>query len=189
MTSNSIKSLLKTTVNDDPLFVDCISKIFDSLISKYESLPVLGIIHIDNWFDRKWLGFEGKELGAVAVRWNYPYNIPPFHPNRVVSQSIYQCRDDRSYEEVNAPPLHVLQKSTDNFKRKLFEKDKSAIYAWWSSESLSNSRASLMIYAQYEESNEAWFASFERKDSWELTATNRVARKYVLDLMGGADPD
>jgi hypothetical protein len=101
-------SFVKPTGTDDPGFLRCVSKIINSLVRR-NSPKLVVLVSIDNWFDHKWLGFEGKELGAVAVRWNFPYNIPPFHPNRVMAQSSFLRVGPGKYEPIVSPPLHRKQ--------------------------------------------------------------------------------
>ena len=55
---------IKATDNDDSDYVDCVSRIVNSLIKVYKPVRIT-IVNIDNWFDHKWVGFEGKELGVI----------------------------------------------------------------------------------------------------------------------------
>ncbi len=66
----------------------------------------------------KWLNFSGKVLGALGV-WNRSFTIPPFHPNRIKAQTVYRLSQQKEYEQIQAPPLHVTQSSSQNLNRKL----------------------------------------------------------------------
>lgn len=62
------------------------------------------LIRIDNWFGPKWLRFSGKILGAAGL-WNKTLTVPPFVPNRVVSERRLSAP---TYDErPNRQPLHV----------------------------------------------------------------------------------
>ena len=68
------------------------------------------LIHIDNWFNRKWLRYSG--YGVVAFPDGYPWilvakeehhqkqlTFPPFTPNRVVAQYLFCRVAEAVYEE------------------------------------------------------------------------------------------
>jgi hypothetical protein len=179
---------VKATSNDDSGYVDCISSIVSSLVGVYKPVRIT-VVNIDNWFDHKWVGFEGKELGVIAVHWNYGFNIPAFNPSRVVRQSDFRLNDRDSYAAVDEPKLHRKQKSNSNFKRDLFGVDDSSLFVWWSGGTATNSQGSLMVYARTQSTKEAWYASFKLNDSWEVLRTYRIQRQFVVDMMKSSIAD
>lgn len=65
------------------------------------------LIKIDGWFGPNWLAFSGKVLGLLGV-WNRPLRVPPFVPNRVISQHVFSGPD---YEnKLVRVPLHRKMK-------------------------------------------------------------------------------
>src|SRR5437762_13338148 len=96
-------------LDDAPEFVRQVEQVANGVIRRHAPESVV-LIKIDNFFGSKWLGFSGKALGALGV-WNKPYNqpadnirIPPFVPNRVVSQRRFA---GPSYEEIDSgKPIH-----------------------------------------------------------------------------------
>src|SRR3989344_858781 len=121
---------LQATSEDDPNFVRLVSSIVDSLVRQHVP-EIVAIIEIDNWFDHKWLAFSGKILGALGV-WKDALTIPPFHPNRIKSQSVYRLGQQKEYEQIKAPPLHIAQPSSENLNRKLTRVTDSGVFVWWS---------------------------------------------------------
>jgi hypothetical protein len=171
---------VKATSNDDSEYVDCISRIVNSLVGVHEPVRIT-VVNIDNWFDKKWVGFEGKSL--IPIHWNYGFNIPAFSPSRVVRQLDFRLNEHDSYAPVDEPGLHRKQQSSSNFKRDLFGADDSSLFVWWSGGTARNSQGSLMVYARTQSTKEAWYASFNLNNSWEVLRTYRIPRQVVVDLM------
>src|SRR6266852_6141254 len=69
---------------DDVAFLSLVQRIVNGAISSLQVREVY-LVHIDNWFDHKWLGWwsswKHKELKVLYV--------PPFNPNRVRSQKHF----------------------------------------------------------------------------------------------------
>ncbi len=181
---------LESTQSDDPSFVQLIAKILDSVVSQY-SPEILTVIQIDNWFDHKWLNFSGKVLGALGV-WKSELTLPPFHPNRVISQATSRLTDGQ-YQQFEAPPLHVLQQSDENLNRKVRCQTKSGVFAWWSGNTLANGRGSLMVYAEIEDQPSTWFLGFQRNGKWKISKKNGIAdvllKEYTKDVEPGVPSD
>src|SRR5580692_2534508 len=94
---------IRPEIDDAPDFVRLIEQVANGVIRRH-SPETLVLIKIDNYFSSKWLGFSGKTLGALGVWHNPSYHsandvrIPPFVPNRVVSQRRFSSPD---YEEID----------------------------------------------------------------------------------------
>ena len=174
---------LETTPSDDPAFVRLIASILDAVVA--ENTPdVVAVIHIKNWFDHKWLDFSGKILGALGV-WKSELTLPPFHPNRVISQTASRLIDGK-YENFAAPPLHVLQASSENLNRKMHHQTSSGLFAWWSSNTITNSQGSLMVYTQIEDQSSTWFLGFQKNGDWKIDKHKGIKKtlldKYLKDV-------
>lgn len=52
--------------NDDPGFIRLVNLLIAGVVNRYSPLQ-LWIIHIDNWFDLKWLRFSGYGLVASNI--------------------------------------------------------------------------------------------------------------------------
>src|SRR5271165_6072784 len=130
-------------------FVSIVERIILGIVAGH-SPDTLVVIKIDNWFGSKWLGFSGKMLGALGV-WNKPYNqppdglrIPPFVPNRVVSQRRFSAPD---YAEVDSgKPIHAQVESTVALLRKAAAVAPNTALAWYSGNSHAAGRGAVMAY-------------------------------------------
>jgi hypothetical protein len=73
---------LVPTEQDDAAFLTLTQRIVNGVIAILEMREVY-LVHVDNWFDHKWLGWwsswEHKELKKLY--------LPPFNPNRVRSSA------------------------------------------------------------------------------------------------------
>ena len=150
--------------SDDNDFVKIVEQILDVGINLGCPEKVF-LIKVDNWFDFKWRGFSHKILGAVGIR-QKPLRIPPFIPNRIVEQKYFQ-RVGEIYHTKNANPLHIRQSSNLNVARIINQK--SAIYIWFSGETVKNSQASLMVYLFKEDFQNSWYVSFLKKKIGKFT--------------------
>ncbi len=89
-------------IDDAPDFVRQVEQVANGVIRRHAP-ETLVLIKIDNYFGSKWLGFSGKALGLLGVWHNPDYHpannirIPPFVPNRVVSQRRFA---GPAYEEI-----------------------------------------------------------------------------------------
>ena len=63
MTEVTFNELIQPQDNDDPRFIEIVSAILRNSLNAHQPQD-LWIVHIDHWFDTKWLQFSGKILGA-----------------------------------------------------------------------------------------------------------------------------
>lgn len=107
---------LNSRETDDPRFVSSIRGLIVGSLLEYRPQEVF-IVHIDNWFGDKWLGFAGKAvLGYAAAHDTEKVRIPPFIPSRVCSEQYYCWNKQRSCYASTAvnEPLHRDQWSIEN---------------------------------------------------------------------------
>jgi hypothetical protein len=113
----------------------------------------LYVIRIDNWFGPKWMRFAGKFTVGTRIR-GFPtvavgvhktrLHVPPFVPSRVVAQRVFV---GPGYEEtVAAVPLHIECPSIQALTRRIADVDKDAAFLWFSGESETQKRGSVMVY-------------------------------------------
>ncbi len=178
---------LNSTPADDPNFVRVVNSILGGVVSEHAP-EIVALIQIDNWFDHQWLNFSGKVLGALGV-WKKELTIPPFNPNRVKSQTVYRLVEDKRYEQIQAPPLHVAQSSSDNLNRKLKYAADSGVFLWWTSNTVSNGKGSVMVCTQAGDECSSWFASLEREPDWRVNKTEDIPVGVVERLMDGIEQE
>jgi len=171
---------------DDDDFLAISERLLVSEIGAYTPLEVY-LVKIDGWFDTKWLGFSGKVLGALGV-WNTPSTIPPFHPNRVVSEMHFKHTKSEAYERSATQALHILQPSASNIQRTVRGISESAVFLWYSSGTASQDRGSTMLYGTKDGCVYGWYASFHRRSKWVLDRHRGISPLEINHLLSQEAP-
>jgi hypothetical protein len=171
--------------NDDaPEFIAEIERLVQGLIRlhKPESLIVL---KIDGWFGSKWRGFSGKVLGALGV-WKDRLTIPPFVPNRVLSQRKYIAP---TYHEIDGGrPIHIKTASIGALSRFVKDVAPRAALVWYSGNSKESGRGSLMAYLPDDDFDGTWYTGWANSGVWRVvelegtTARDLSAMKAVATV-------
>ena len=88
---------------DDPAFISLVGT-FVNAYANSASATRIYLIHIDNWFGERWLGFAGKFRGIAGIRQRRgklgvdertrSLAIPPFRPSRVQTYAGFSIADD-----------------------------------------------------------------------------------------------
>jgi hypothetical protein len=158
---------------DDPAFVRCVGRLLarDVLTAQPEQVYVL---RIDNWFGDRWYGFRGKSHGAAGFRnkpgWKKRFIVPPFVPERVLSETCYERTGEGGYARTeSARPAAVHQKGGDNLKRWLDRFTESGLMLWYSGNSASQDMASAMLYVNTPAVTDAWYLGVRRNEQqWQF---------------------
>ncbi|MBZ5668085.1 MAG: hypothetical protein LAO30_26325 [Acidobacteriia bacterium] len=182
---------------DDPIFIELLNSVVCGVVLR-SSHEELYVVQIDNWFDHKWLRFSGigvvpfrfpaymkRDDGALDEFYQDKVTFPPFTPNRVVSQHRFERRGERYTEAALRTPPHGAdrQPSELNLHRRVGDAASSACFVWYSSNTLKNDRASIMVYTAMNGEVESWFAAFRRNDGWSLQSTKGISREDVQSLV------
>jgi hypothetical protein len=191
----------EATETDDSKFADTMYSIADGILAQHRPKE-LYVTAIDNWFDHKWLRFSGIGVvpfefpsfmnGADAALDEFSQDkvtLPPFSPKRIIRQ-IYFRRDGRTsvyVKQERRTPLHKKQResSSKNLQRRILDISDSGLFVWYISNTLSQERASIMVYSVKNDEIETWFASFRKAAHWKLHVTKGIDRELVQDLMSG----
>lgn len=170
---------IQSNENDDQTFLGLVEKILRVEVSLAQPEDVF-ITKVDHWFDFKWRGFSHKIFGALGV-WHEEFlRIPPFIPDRIV-QEIYFQKIGEIYEQKEPYRLHTYQNSDENAPRKI--NGKSAIYCWFSSETVNNSQGSLMVYKFGKDFQNSWYASFMKKAEWQIYKTDNISKSVIKSMI------
>jgi hypothetical protein len=182
---------------DDPSFIELLNSLVGGLLADL-SPERFWIIQIDNWFDHKWLRFSGS--GGIVSPIPIPFDrfetvkaefyqdkltFPPFTPNRVLSQWSY-VRTSAGYTETPFPALpHSTERkhTNENLHSCVQDFDRSALFLWYSSNTLANGRGSVMVYNSEVDRFKSWFAAFKRQREWVLYATKGASSSKVERLL------
>jgi hypothetical protein len=194
-------------LTDDNDFASLMGTILAGILEA-EPVDQVWIIQIDNWFDHKWLRFSGNGLsaswmfagapgaisfGSLGERFDSvksPFShskvtFPPFSPGRILGQWSFMKSGDE-YVEFPFPSMpHKLEKnrSATNLQRRVEHFSKSACHVWYSGNTIKNDRGSLMVYTVVDDRIVAWYAAFQRGESWSLSKTKGISNEKVLRLM------
>ncbi len=128
-------------------FIAIVDLIIDRLIKNLNP-DEISVVRIKNWFDHKWLNYSGKKVLKYDTKtfpgipfvlepfWNKEITIPPFNPNRVLSETFFKLKNTKNekFEEL----FHINQKSTENRNNFISKKTKSGLCIWISSNSKIN---------------------------------------------------
>jgi hypothetical protein len=184
---------------DDPYFIGLANRVVSGLLARDKPEKVW-IIQIDNWFDHKWLKYSGYGLIASnipmdrydtvkAESFQEKVTFPPFTPNRVLGQWSYQ-KTGSDYKEFVSPRVpHGNRRrfSDTNLRNRVQDFSDSALFVWYSSNTVATGRGSVMIYKALDGSVDCWFVSFSRTPEWKLAATKGVSQHAIQTLLATAE--
>ncbi len=173
---------IESDETDDTGYIDIVYKITKELSSDKEIKDV-SIVRIKNWFDHKWLNYSGKGIvhteetrnpNKVALDnfWKKKLTIPPFTPNRVLSE--YYFRRKGTQNKLMESELHIWQSSTSNLQRRIQDRTRNGLFIWFSSNSRINRIGSIMIYCVINDETISWYASIEDKYGWIISQTKNI---------------
>lgn len=165
--------LLPQNESDDPAFIGLVGA-FVRTYAKLNSATEIRVIHIDNWFGERWLGFAGTFGGIAGVRQRRgklgtdgakSLAIPPFRPTRVQAYAGFSIDDDGNFAEVPMSPLHC--EKNGGWIHTLIRK---GLYAWYSGNTAKTSTGCLMVYELNSGGEDAWYLKFSRDSTgkWDV---------------------
>ena len=151
------------------------------------------VIHIDNWFDRKWMKFSGNRVMPADLGSGVPWTetrdachlpeltLPPFSPNRVVAWTYYSWNAYSGEFEAGPSEFipHVWQSSDRNLERRVADVGDSVAFVWFTGNTEVNGRGSLMTYLSRSGVTETWFASLVREGDWKVQTVAGIAKDDV----------
>jgi len=166
------------TESDDPEFLKLVANLLHGL-AVGGAPRELHLIHIDNWFDHKWLGFSGKALGALGV-WKdgQRLTVPAFTPNRVLSHQYFSLSNAGSTLHETPPPteIHLKIWSAVNLQRRISEVSHHAALVWYSGNTRTNRKGAVMAYVPTESDYRTWYASLAAGTAWRIEKTKGITK-------------
>ena len=172
--------------DDAPDFVALVEQALNGIVCRYAPSTVI-LIKIDNWFGARWLGFAGKFLGLAGVTLKArdkaraaSIRIPPFVPERVVSQRRFVAP---AFKEVDpGEPVHKHVPSRTALRRKASVEAPGETIIWYSGNSKANGRGSLMAYLPLDSSYWPWFVELEKGAHWRITEIRGIKAEDFSNL-------
>jgi hypothetical protein len=175
---------LEPLEDDDEAFLDLAGAIANGAVAALQ-VPEVYLVHVDNWFDFKWLGWWswGKTDDRGPKRDLRKLYVPPFHPNRVRAEKrfLWDADDSRWTPERHAKPLHRRQPGRSVLAEPLEKWSKSAAFIWYSGNTVTNTTASLMLYAS-DTPGYAWYASFKNNQNWHVDRLARITKNELASF-------
>lgn len=175
---------VKVEEGDAPEFIEIINEIMGTLVFQY-SIKEVVFIKIKNWFDHKWLNYSGKTVvpfysgglenfPEVALRdvWRDKVSIPPFNPNRVI-YSKYFYKQPTGNKRIKYK-IHRKRNASSSLHNRIDQYTSDGLVLWFSSNTISNQRGSLMVYRIQENQVNSWYATIENIDGWKITKTKGI---------------
>ena len=149
---------------DDPAFISLIGS-YVFAYAKSTSATRIYLIHIDNWFGERWLGFAGKFRGIAGIRQRRgklgidkrtrSLAIPPFRPSRVQAYAGFSIAGGGTIKECYAPALHCEKNGGS-----IHTLSGDGLYAWYSGNTATNTTGCLMVYELNPGGQDAWYLNF-----------------------------
>mgnify|MGYP005815592717 CR=1 FL=1 len=167
--------------NDNPSFLKQVECITNRLLSLHCPKEIY-LVNVDNWFGEKWLGFSGKIMGAFGVGQSR-LTIPPFVPNRIISQRFFSSDYNGTYLEKESPyQLHIEQESENNLHRRMRQIVPNSIVIWYSGNSKTNGRGVVMAYIPIKEQYITKYVEFESPD-WNISRVVGGSKDEIKTLI------
>jgi len=175
--------------SDDPAFTDLAERAVNGAAAR-SSAMLIHVVKIDSWFGDRWYSFSGKLLGVAGMRMA-KLTIPPFHPNRVVSEVCYRNSGTPGPVAVETP-LHAARTSQSNLRNFFEGMGDSVTAAWYSGATQAGGRGSIMVYTSTREGTSGWYAGLERRCEWRVVKHVGIDRReweaLFRDRAAGAGP-
>jgi len=138
----------------------------------------LHLIHIDNWFDHKWLAFSGKALGALGI-WKKGdrLTVPPFVPSRVLAQqSWYHDPVSDSFRPESSQKIHLDVRSETNLQRRVSMVAPEAALIWYTGNTVENQRGAIMAYLPVDDGYWTWYVGLIGGEEWRVSDVKGITR-------------
>src|ERR1017187_7495295 len=121
----------------DPDFLSLVQQIVNGAVVTLRARDV-HLVHLDNWFDHKWLGWGTRRGDALR--------IPPFNPNRVCLEEhfVWDEGDARWTSFQVDMPLHVRRPGSSWQFHPVDLPSKFTALIWYSGNTITDGAGSLM---------------------------------------------
>ena len=107
--------------------------------------------------------------------------IPPFVPNRVVSQRRFRAAGCE--ETDSGKPIHTNVESTVALLRKAATVAPNTALVWYSGSTSATGRGAVMVYLPVAGSYWSWYAGWQKQGTWRLIETRNIKRDELLRLI------
>ncbi len=179
MNADNEKMRIRPEEDDSPDFAGMVEAVANGITRSYPTTELI-VIKIDNWFDVKWLRFSGKMLGVLSI-WKYTLTIPPFVPNRVISQRRFSAPEFVEIE--SGKPVHINIESSQAGLRRTVDVARGAAVLWYSGNSELSGRGAIMAHVPVEGAYSAWYTGWAKRKTWELILRKEISAQEIAALI------
>lgn len=165
--------MLELDKNDDIEFVHRIRSLIVGALRESTAAQVY-IVKVDHWFGPRWIYFSHKTLGALGVR-STDLRVPPFVPGRIRSEMFYERTGDELVAAEAPLVLHVEQTSEANARRRTRDLCPGAAMFWWTGQTLTSGRGTLMAYMPGTSGHLPWYVELKKAREWQYGVTSRIS--------------
>jgi hypothetical protein len=163
---------LVATEHDDAAFLTLAQRIMNGSIAALQVREIY-LVHIDNWFDFKWLRWRTNKREDEL-------RVPPFSPNRVQSEKhfVWDVQKLAWIPIELRKPLYYWPAHGSWPATKIDRLAERAAFIWYSATTTTNKAGSLMLYLSGAEGY-AWYASFRKVEHWTVTDEYGILRREL----------
>ena len=171
----------------DPAFADLVlNAAFHVGLSS--SAEEVYLIHVDNWFDHKWLNWPASTRVSKRYSKDGPDQqapVPSFTLSRILSQDRlrYDPTSARYILAGGGPVIHGYDGMYHGKHRRLADISQSAVFLWYSGNTGPNGQGSMMAYVYTPAAKTSWYASFRKAPDWRVHRTKGIPRQEVERLV------
>ncbi len=175
-------------------FIAIANAIMDELVIQYAVKEVV-FVKIKNWFDQKWLNYSGNtvvpfDFGGLRGHghntakesvWRDKISIPPFHPHRVLASKFFVL--EHTGNKKIQKRIHQYHTSNDNIHNRIENYTSDGLVLWFSSNSESLQKGSLMAYRVQNGIVHTWYATIENQNGWKPTKTKGISLDIIKSYL------
>ena len=145
----------------------------------------LYLIHIDNWFDHKWLDFAGQAVDGLGIwRHGEQLTIPPFVRNRVLDQRCWGFdRARQVFEAEEAPAIHVRTGGCRKPMQRVTHVVPGAALVWYTGNTATNRRGAIMAYVPDADGYLTWYVGLEGRNAWHVANAKGISWDGFAELL------
>jgi hypothetical protein len=173
---------IQAEIDDAPEFIAKVEALANGILRRHAPSELI-LIKINNWFSVRWLRFSGKILGALGIS-QTTLSIPPFVPNRVISQRRFNAPE---YREIDGgKPIHIQIEGTQATLRRVSEIAGGAAFIWYSGRSGTSARGAIMAYVPVGDTYSPWYTGWAKRQRWTLVQPKDISSRELDTLISSS---
>ena len=125
-------------------------------------------------------------MHEISIHKLVDITVPPFHPNRVEKSDFYRKENGDYEKQKNGKPLHIIQESTNNLKRRISDFSNKGLFLWYSGNTIINSKGSLMGYFVTDDDCFTFYLTLTGDKNWDAEKAIGLTTKEIQTIL---DPE